>query len=62
MCWVIVSGGWGRLQACHFLGDGLDPDLEEGEGAGLGADGDGVDVAVAEIGLVEHVSFAREGC
>lgn len=49
--------GCGELQACHFLGDGLDPDLEQGKGSGFRADGDGLDVALAEVGLVEHVPF-----
>lgn len=47
------------MQACHFLGDGLNPDLEEGEGSGFGADGDEIDVALAEVGLVEHVALGR---
>lgn len=40
--------------ADHFLGDGFDPHLKEGELRGDAVDGDFVDVSLAQVGLVEH--------
>lgn len=42
-------------QAEQLLGNGLDPDLHQGEPGGLVADSDLVGVAPAHVGLVEHV-------
>ena len=53
---IVLQGNHGPVgKTDHLLGDSLNPDLKKRKLAADGTDGDLVDVAAAQVGLVEHV-------